>query len=86
MFIDRTDELKNLEYLNDEDKSQLIIIYGRRRAGKTTLLYEFIKNKSNSLFFMSDATENILDTFSNIASQKFKNVRFSNWDDFFDFL
>jgi AAA+ ATPase superfamily predicted ATPase len=35
---------------------------------------------------MSDASENILDTFSDIASEKFNNVRFQNWDNFFDFL
>jgi len=86
MFVDRINELKSLEDLSIESRAQLILIYGRRRIGKTTLLYEFLKNKDNSLFFMADASENILDTFSDIASEKFNNVRFQNWDDFFDFL
>ena len=86
MFIDRINELKDLEDLGNENRAQLILLYGRRRIGKTTLLYEFLKNKDNSLFFMSDTSENILDTFSDIASEKFNNVRFQNWDNFFDFL
>ena len=86
MFVDRINELQNLEDLSNENRAQLILIYGRRRIGKTTLLYEFLKNKDNALFFMADASENILDTFSDIASEKFNNVRFQNWDNFFDFL
>ncbi len=86
MFIDREEELSALEKLNNENKAQLIIFYGRRRVGKTALLQEFIKNKKNSLFFMSDISENILSIFSRVVSEKFRYTNFDNWDDFFDFL
>ncbi len=86
MFIDREEELNTLEKLNNEDKAQLIIFYGRRRVGKTALLQEFIKNKKNSIFFMSDISENILSIFSRVVSEKFRYTNFDNWDDFFDFL
>ena len=44
-FIGREDELLRLnnEYVND---SSFVVIYGRRRVGKTTLIKEFIKNKT----------------------------------------
>ena len=41
-FINRKYELNFLNKKYDEDKPQLIIIYGRRRIGKTELIKEFI--------------------------------------------
>ncbi|QXJ32411.1 ATP-binding protein [Saccharolobus shibatae] len=45
LFIDRERELKFLEDRYREDKAQLIIIYGRRRIGKTEIIKQFIKGK-----------------------------------------
>ena len=44
-FIDRESELEFLERKYSEDSSQLIILYGRRRVGKTELIKKFLKNK-----------------------------------------
>jgi len=44
-FINRKYELNFLNKKYDEDKPQLIIIYGRRRIGKTELIKEFISGK-----------------------------------------
>lgn len=44
-FIDRNLELKILETKFRENRKQLIIIYGRRRVGKTELIKKFIENK-----------------------------------------
>lgn len=51
-FIDRIEELKTLENEYQRSGSSLVILYGRRRIGKTTLISEFIKNK-NALFFLA---------------------------------
>jgi AAA+ ATPase superfamily predicted ATPase len=45
-FFDREAELRFLEAKYSEPTSQLIIIYGRRRVGKTELIKKFIQNKS----------------------------------------
>ena len=37
-FVNRKDELKVLDELLDEPGAQLVLVYGRRRVGKTTLL------------------------------------------------
>lgn len=37
-FINRTTELRELDELIDEPGAQLVMVYGRRRVGKTTLL------------------------------------------------
>ncbi len=51
-FIDREQELETLQNEYERQGSSLVILYGRRRAGKTTLISEFIKDK-NALFFLA---------------------------------
>ena len=51
-FIDREKELAALEREYARDGASLVILYGRRRVGKTTLISEFIKWK-RALFFLS---------------------------------
>jgi AAA+ ATPase superfamily predicted ATPase len=53
MFVNRTEELGYLEKLYEEKNGRLLIIYGRRRIGKTELLRQFSKDKKH-LFFSSD--------------------------------
>jgi len=38
MFVDRTDELAMLQQLVSRQRSELLLLYGRRRVGKTALL------------------------------------------------
>ena len=51
-FIDREQELETLQDEYERRGSSLVILYGRRRAGKTTLITEFIRDK-NALFFLA---------------------------------
>lgn len=52
LFIDRKEELNFLEK-NYKNASSLIIVYGRKRIGKTKLVLEFAKNKP-SIYFLAD--------------------------------
>ncbi|AFL95182.1 putative ATPase (AAA+ superfamily) 6 [Thermococcus cleftensis] len=49
-FIDRDDELKALEGLYSQGKAQFVLIYGRRRIGKTELVKRFIEGKKSFYF------------------------------------
>lgn len=51
-FIDREEELRALEKEYARDEAAFLVLYGRRRAGKTTLLSEFIKEK-NALYYLA---------------------------------
>lgn len=51
-FVDRKDKLRFLEEKYKEDSAELIIIYGRRRVGKTELVKQFIKDKA-SIYHLS---------------------------------
>lgn len=46
MFIGRRKELDAMQSLYDKDGFGMMVIYGRRRIGKSTLINEFIKNKN----------------------------------------
>ncbi|RKY47083.1 MAG: ATP-binding protein [Candidatus Neomarinimicrobiota bacterium] len=85
MFVDREFEQGFLNERYNSDRAELIIIYGRRRVGKTRLLQEFVRDKKH-LYLMADVSENVLDSFSRVISKKYGFVRFENWDDFFEFL
>ncbi len=50
MFIGREHELATLDRLHDSGQFQMVVLYGRRRVGKTTLLDEFGRQK-RTLFF-----------------------------------
>jgi AAA+ ATPase superfamily predicted ATPase len=61
MFIGRNVELKKLTDLYESSRFECVVIYGRRRVGKTSLIYEFVKDRE-AIFFTgleTDSTENL---------------------------
>lgn len=59
MFIGRETELKFLQDKYEEEKGQLIVLYGRRRVGKTETLREFGKGKKHIFFSCTQTTDRI---------------------------
>ena len=57
-FIDREAEIATLENEYTRDGSSLVILYGRRRVGKTSLITQFISGK-NALFFLASEESEI---------------------------
>ena len=56
-FVDRELEMETLQNEYERDGSALVILYGRRRVGKTTLISEFIKDKKALFFLASEEAE-----------------------------
>lgn len=50
VFINRDTEIKQLEKMASSGQKEMLVLYGRRRLGKTTLLREFAR-KHPALFF-----------------------------------
>ena len=48
----REKELQQLEKLYNSNKFEFLVLYGRKRVGKTTLLTDFA-NRHNCLYFFS---------------------------------
>ncbi len=68
MFIGRERELTSLNQLYTSDKFEFIVIYGRRRVGKTALITQFISDKK-AVYFMgveSNAKQNLENFSKNI--------------------
>ena len=86
MFIGRHPELTELNRLYDKEGFSFIVIYGRRRVGKTALISEFLKGKDN-IFYVSierndraalkDFSEKILERFPDASSIL---ESFDSWD------
>lgn len=91
MFVGRTNELLELQEAYDSETFQCVVIYGRRRIGKTFLISHFIEGKP-AIFFtaqevndtmnLSMFTDKVL-TFFGMAD---KGITFKDWDAVFTFL
>ena len=55
-FIGRKREMEKLESEYSRDSS-FVVIYGRRRVGKTTLIKEFLKDKTAFYFLATEEIE-----------------------------
>lgn len=65
MFIGREAELKFLEERYNSDKGELVVLYGRRRVGKTETLRQFCKGRPHLFFSCRECTDKLqLKTFS----------------------
>ncbi len=68
MFLGRERELDSLQKLYKSDKFECVVIYGRRRVGKTALITQFIDRKK-AIYFMgveSSAKQNLENLSQNI--------------------
>ena len=87
-FIGRQRELESLEREYQKDSS-FVVIYGRRRVGKTTLIKEFIKDKRAFYFLATTESEaQSMKRFAGVLSRTTKNpmlskVTFTDWLDLF---
>ncbi len=52
MFINRKKELEALGAAYKDSKAQFIVIYGKRRVGKTELVKQFFKNIPHIYFLV----------------------------------
>ena len=91
MFVGRREELNELTSYLNSNQQENIIIYGRRRIGKSELIKEALRvtNKS-SIFYQAtetSQTENIR-ALSKVVGQRFNlgNVVFESFEAIFDFL
>jgi len=87
-FVDRCEEIQALEELFSKGRAVLVLLYGRRRVGKTRLVQEFMKGKRGLYFYVPNAEERtILNEFSRaVEDEFFKGFRFGDFTSFMDYL
>lgn len=85
-FVDRKNEIDFLNQEYAKKESSLIILYGRRRIGKTSLIKEFGKNKNMIYFLATEESEaqnrEILKNIvaSNLKNELLNSMKVDNWD------
>lgn len=57
MFYGRNDEIEFLSNRYENNNAQLIVLYGRRRVGKTELLRFFSKDKPHVFYACRECTD-----------------------------
>ena len=91
-FVNRKDEIEFLERKFKSREAELIILYGRRRIGKTELILNFCKNKDSAYFIgRLESREDTIKRFNNLLIEKFNdkkilNLPLTNWDVIFEYI
>jgi len=91
-FIDRVDDLAFLQSQYERSEASLVILYGRRRVGKTSLISEFGKDKNMLYFLATEEPEAANRTqFKNIiadytGNELLKSATVDNWEVVFNTL
>jgi AAA+ ATPase superfamily predicted ATPase len=86
LFINREKELSFLEQEYQSDGASFVVIYGRRRIGKTTLIKEFLINKPAVYFLatqeaISQNLEVLTDLIADFTDNSLlKNSKGHSWD------
>ena len=93
MFINRESELNHLEEEYSKDAPRFVVLYGRRRIGKTALIEEFGKNKKDFIYYLADQQTETqqIESFKEQIYEYTRDdfllkTRFDNWDQFFSYL
>ncbi len=92
MLIAREDERMALEREYERDQASFVVVYGRRRIGKTSLLVDFLKDKCGVYFLATEESEaQNRATFKGVVADfldddLIRHASFDRWDDLFDRL
>ena len=91
-FINREKELEVLEKEYKKGQSSFVVIHGRRRTGKTTLIEKFIQDKK-SIYFLADLQNEKLqlERFKNVVAeslndQLLKSIEINDWGTLFKYI
>lgn len=89
-MLGRIEELNYLNELYESNKFEFLVMYGRRRVGKTTLLQEFAKH-ANTIFFPAREKNDALnlEDFSKTIQLHFDQQfisSFKSWEDAFSYI
>ncbi|MBP7866146.1 MAG: ATP-binding protein [Acidobacteria bacterium] len=91
-FVNREYELEFLRRIYREEQSHFVVLYGKRRVGKTALIKEFTKDLPHVYFLADKTTEKIqLQTLSEKVGLLFRDDfllsrGFGSWPEFFRYL
>jgi len=88
-FVDRIEESERLKKALTGDETSFVVVYGRRRLGKSTLLKRVLAD--GDIYYIADQTEakhqrEVLATMIGSVIKGFDSVFYPNWDSLLDTL
>lgn len=92
MFLGREYELSELNAMYQKDGFKLVVIYSRRRVGKTSIINEFCKDKEKIFYIAIEQNDKtalegfsakVFDLFT--AAKKIIDM-FQSWDKAFEYI
>ncbi|MBT3244883.1 MAG: ATP-binding protein [Bacteroidetes bacterium] len=89
IFLDRENEKQRLDASLSSDDAQLVVIYGRRRIGKSTLIRQVLKE--SDIYFLAHLSNAILqrEQFAEAIAEQitgFNDVIYPSWESLFSNL
>ncbi len=90
MFIGRKEEIKEIKNALNSSKLETILLYGRRRVGKSEIIKESLKDETSKIIYFEckrTSSKVNLDNLSKVFQDTFNlsNLSFNSFDDFFDY-
>ncbi len=91
-FIDREAEIEMLKKAAESEDAQLVVLYGRRRVGKTRLILEFLKDKRAVFYMAEDVSKSIQirelkEKIAEFFDDDFlRSVEIREWNELFEYL
>lgn len=91
-FIDRLDEMAALEEEYRREGASFVVLYGRRRVGKSELLRQFVEGKRALYYLATEESEDEnRESFQMIAAETLglpllQTAPFSRWEDVFSLI
>lgn len=84
-FLDRKKDIERLRKALTRERKQFIVLYGRRRIGKSTLLKEVLDTNGRDIYFLADQTTeaNQRQRFAQIVATRIKGfdmVNYPSWE------
>lgn len=75
-FVNREDELSRLRGCYESDDAEMVVIFGRRRLGKTQLVQHSLSDRDDAVVYQAtETTSQIqLDEFVDVASETFPSI------------
>lgn len=91
LFLNRFSELSRLRKANERKDSTFIVVWGRRRVGKTRLLLEWLNKTPGGLYWVADeSTASIQRRYFALALEQylpgFSQIEYPDWGVLFDRL
>ena len=91
MFIGRKEEIKEIKNALNSSKLETILLYGRRRVGKSEIIKESLKNETSKIVYFEckrTSSKVNLENLSRLFQDTFElsNLSFNSFDDFFDYI